>query len=66
MSDRENDKLFQIRLPSALHAQFSAAAKQWDRPMAWLARKLFEREIERVRMNPPIKVGPRKKKNRAA
>ena len=46
-SDKDPHTLFQMRLPAELHAKFSAAAKQQDRPMSYVARRLFEREIER-------------------
>lgn len=58
-SDKDPNTLFQMRLPAELHAKFSAAAKEQDLPMSHIARRLFEREIERH-------VEAKKKKQRRA
>lgn len=58
-SDKDPNTLFQMRLPAELHAKFSATAKEQDLPMSHIARRLFEREIERH-------VEAKKKKQRRA
>lgn len=48
MSATEKDHtMFQMKLPPELHSKFRAVARAQDLPMSFIARRLFEREIER-------------------
>ena len=51
----KNDDAIFVRLPKELREQAEQIAKKQDRPLAWIVRKLLEKEVEKEKKQQPAK-----------